>query len=137
MYSPDIRSIPVGTGVISQYFDGRKFGEWRVAFASKPIHYEVPMPISINETKVREYPSSISFFYENWNYIGVDRWMKIELHFMSDKVFGRNPRICIEELELYMVGFEDGRVHMLEDIEPAWISYRLEYYIRPYEAAFN
>ena len=133
VYSPDLHRRSVGTGIIRQYLDGRRFGEWRIAYPSHPIHYEVPMPISPNETKVREYPSSPSFFYENWNYIGVDRWMKIELYYISDKIDGRRPTLHISELELYIVGFEDTEVSKVEHIDTAWISYRVEYYIEPYE----
>jgi len=133
VYSPELIKGQVGTGKIKQYFDGRRLGDHLISFPSQKSFYRVSMPISPSETKVREFSSSISFWYENWNYIRVDRWMKIEFHYLANMTNGGYPSLSFEELELYVVGFEKTKLGESSKINPSWICYRMEMYVVPPE----
>jgi hypothetical protein len=87
----------------------------------------IPDGISPNETRVRESVNSVSFFFENYNYLGYSRpGSSITLKMFYDG----NVPVVIRELELYIVGFIDVTVGETPNVDTGWICNEVEWEVR-------
>jgi hypothetical protein len=133
IYSPDLAEGEVETAKVVHYFGpglGQAelpLGVKRIALTAKQDPVVIVNPISSNETLVRESTNSVSFFFENYNYLGYawpGNWLTI-------KFFYDGPvRLTISELELYIVGWTQLKAGELKDFEPGWIGHNVQVEVR-------
>ena len=133
LYSPVLGSKETNSARVVQYFGGsqddeRPIGEKIIGLSGPQRMIVVPDAIS-NDTTVRESVNSVSFFFENYNYLGYSRpGSSITLKMFYDG----NVPIVISELELYVVGFIDVPVGQTPEIDTGWIGNKASWEVRPW-----
>lgn len=131
IYGPTLRKDQVRSARVIQYFGGddvaeRWIGEKIIAFSGPQRMIVVPEPIS-NDTVVRESVNGVSFFFENYNYLGYSRpgnYVTVKLFYDGD------VKLMIRELEIYVVGFVKLKLGEVEDFDSGWIGNKIEWEIR-------
>jgi hypothetical protein len=132
LYSPILGSKETKSARVVQYFGGsqddeRWIGEKIIGLSGPRRMIIIPDPISPNETRVRESVNSVSFFFENYNYLGYSRpGSSITLKMFYDG----NVPVVIRELELYIVGFIDVTVGETPNVDTGWICNEVEWEVR-------
>ena len=133
LYSPSLGSRETTSARVVQYFGGSQYeerwiGEKIIGLSGQKRMIVVPDPIS-HDTIVRESVNSVSFFFENYNYLGYSRpGSSITLKMFYDG----NVPVVIRELEIYVVGFVDVTVGDTPDVDTGWICNQIEWKVQPW-----
>ena len=131
LYAPSLASKEKKSARVVQYFGGAQYderwiGEKIIGLGGPERMIVVPKPIS-NDTVVRESVNSVSFFFENYNYLGYSR----PGSYITLKIFydGDVP-VIIRELELYVVGFITVTVGQTPTVDTGWICNEVKWEVR-------
>ena len=134
IYSPNLTTRQMRIATVDQYIGPnenteRWIGERALAFGSYQEMIQVRDPISPNETVVRESVTSVTFFFENYNYLG---YMKPGNSITIKLFYDGSVSLTIQEVEFYLVGFVTVRLGEAEDFKSGWIGTNVENKIRHY-----
>jgi hypothetical protein len=134
IYSPSLTAGQMRTATVDQYIGPnenteRWIGERAIAYGSYQDMIKIRHPISPNETILRESVTSVTFFFENYNYLG---YMRPGTS-ITIKLFYDGPvSLTIQEVEFYLVGFITVKLGQAEDFKSTWIGTNVEIKIRHY-----